>query len=268
VVVPRRVVWERDGVRLAALDFGGDGPGVLLLHGLVGYAGEWAETARWLTERCQVVALDARGHGSSERRPADGSRQAHVADATFAVERLGLDPVLVVGRSLGGQAAFLLAANRPDLVRAVVLVEANPGAGDETTVAAVHDSLQRWPVPFPSHQAAVGFFGGPSLRARVWADGLEPREDGLWPRFDIDVMVATLREAAGRAYWDEWERIECPALVARAENGIISAADAAAMTARGGQVRLVEIPHAGHDLQLERPNEWRRVLTDFLDGLP
>jgi pimeloyl-ACP methyl ester carboxylesterase len=102
----------------------------------------------------------------------------------------------------------------------------------------------------------------------VWADGLEPRVDGLWPRFDIDVMVATLREAAGRSYWDEWERIECPALVVRAENGIISAADAAAMTARGGQVRLVEIPDAGHDLHLERPDEWRRVLTDFLDGLP
>jgi pimeloyl-ACP methyl ester carboxylesterase len=39
------VIFERDGVRLAATDFGGGGPAVLLLHGLAGHAGEWAETA-------------------------------------------------------------------------------------------------------------------------------------------------------------------------------------------------------------------------------
>ena len=60
----------RDGVRLAALDFGGTGPSALLLHGLAGYAGEWAATAHRLTARCRVVALDARGHGRSERTPA------------------------------------------------------------------------------------------------------------------------------------------------------------------------------------------------------
>jgi pimeloyl-ACP methyl ester carboxylesterase len=71
----------REGVRLAGLDWGGDGPPALLLHGLAGYAGEWADTARWLTARCRVVALDARGHGDSERAPDDVSRAAHVADA-------------------------------------------------------------------------------------------------------------------------------------------------------------------------------------------
>jgi pimeloyl-ACP methyl ester carboxylesterase len=67
---------ERDGVRLAGIDFGGDGEPVLLLHGLAGYAGEWAQTAGWLTGRARVVALDARGHGNSERFPADVGRGA------------------------------------------------------------------------------------------------------------------------------------------------------------------------------------------------
>jgi pimeloyl-ACP methyl ester carboxylesterase len=91
--------FERDGVLLAGIDFGGDGRPALLLHGLAGYAGEWAETAGWLSERARVVALDARGHGSSERFPADVSRAAHVADAAFVVERLGLGGVVVVGHS-------------------------------------------------------------------------------------------------------------------------------------------------------------------------
>src|SRR5436190_819768 len=117
---------DRDGVHLGGVDFGGDGPATLLLHGLAGHAGEWTATARWLTGRCRVVALDARGHGRSERHPADVSREAHVGDAAFAIESLGLAPAIVVGQSLGGQTALLVAADRPDLVRGLVLADAGP----------------------------------------------------------------------------------------------------------------------------------------------
>lgn len=60
----------RDGVRLAWRDFGGDGPAVLLLHGLAGHAEEWAQTASWLTARWRVVALDAAGTGAASGSPA------------------------------------------------------------------------------------------------------------------------------------------------------------------------------------------------------
>jgi pimeloyl-ACP methyl ester carboxylesterase len=263
---------ERDGVRLAGLDFGGDGPPVLLLHGLAGYAGEWADTARWLTERCRVVALDARGHGRSERFPADVSRAALVADAAFAVESLRLGPVVVVGQSLGGLAALLLAAERPDLVHGLVVADASPaGGGDpkatEAIVTELADSLRRWPVPFASRETAVEFFGGPSLVAEAWADGLEHLHGGWWPRFDVEVMVRTLRAAVSQPYWDAWERISCPALVVRAGNGIIPAADAHAMADRGRHATLVELVGAKHDLHLDRPAEWRKAVSEFLDRL-
>lgn len=116
---------ERDGVRLACLDFGGAGTPVLLLHGLAGHAGEWAETAQWLTRRARVLALDTRGHGRSERNPSDVSRAAHIHDVAFVVERLGLGPVVLVGQSLGGQTALLVAAAQPDLVRALVVHRPN-----------------------------------------------------------------------------------------------------------------------------------------------
>jgi pimeloyl-ACP methyl ester carboxylesterase len=116
--VPSWRFLERDGVRLACRDFGGSGPPALLLHGLAGHADEWAETAGWLSERCRVFAVDARGHGRSERLPTDVSRNAHVGDAAFVIEKLALNPAIVVGHSLGGHAALLLAARRPELVRA------------------------------------------------------------------------------------------------------------------------------------------------------
>jgi pimeloyl-ACP methyl ester carboxylesterase len=270
--VPLELAWERDGVRLAGLDYGGDGPSVVLLHGLAGYAGEWAETAGWLTERCRVVALDARGHGRSERRPADVSPGAHVADAVFAVERLGLGAVVVVGQSLGARTALVFAARRPDLVRGLVVADATPHGGDpadvvEADLAQLRTSLQRWPVPFASRDAAVEFFGGPSLSADAWADGLEPRDGGWWARVDIEVMVRTLREAASRSCWEDWERISCPALVVRAGDGSVSPSDAEAMAARGQDVRLVELPGAKHDLHLDRPADWRQALTEFVRSL-
>ena len=87
-------VTGRDA-RLEALDFGGEGPSVLLLHGLAGTAVEWEETAAWLSATHHVVALDQRGHGRSERRPADVSREAFVADALAAIDELALAPAVL-----------------------------------------------------------------------------------------------------------------------------------------------------------------------------
>jgi pimeloyl-ACP methyl ester carboxylesterase len=267
------LVFERDGVRLAGMDFGGEGPSVLLLHGLAGYAGEWADTASWLSERARVVTLDARGHGNSERFPADVSRAAHVADAAFAVERLELAPIVVVGQSLGGLTALLLAAERPDLVQALVMVEARPHGGGEDAdadaahVAAMGEALRRWPVPFPSRDAAVEHFGGPSLTGNAWADGLERRDDGWWPRFDVDVMMHTLAEADSRSYWQQWESIACPVLVVRGGDGSLPREDAEAMVSRARDARLADVPGAEHDLHLDHPAEWREALTAFLDSL-
>jgi pimeloyl-ACP methyl ester carboxylesterase len=261
------IYLEREGVRLACLDVGGSGrPPALLLHGLAGHAGEWAQTAAWLTDRTRVLALDARGHGRSQRRPSDLSPAARVADVAFAIEELGLGPVVLVGQSLGGQTALLVAAERPDLVRALVVADASPAEEAEGTLAEVEEALAAWPVPFASRQAAVEFFGGPSLAAEMWADGLEQRDGGWWPTFDVEVMSRMLSEAAG-PFWKQWEAIRCPTLVVRAGNGGMPAADMEAMAARLPQARLVELAGAAHDLHLDRPAEWRQALSEFLDGL-
>src|SRR6516162_5365915 len=105
----------RKGVGLACADYGGAGPAVILLHGLCGHAGEWAETASWLSKSCRVVVPEQRGHGRSDRHPANMSRAAFVDDVVMWMEELGLAPVVLVGHSLGGHTVFLLAASRRDL---------------------------------------------------------------------------------------------------------------------------------------------------------
>jgi pimeloyl-ACP methyl ester carboxylesterase len=81
------------------------------------------------------------------------------------------------------------------------------------------------------------------------------------------VMVRTVREADSRTYWREWESIRCPILVLRGVNGTVPADHARLITRRARNANLIEIDNAGHDLHLEQPEQWRKVLTEFLDSL-
>lgn len=267
--MPAWLTRQRGDVRLAVLDFGGSGREVVLLHGLAGHAGEWEDTARWLTDKYRVIAPDARGHGRSERHPTDVSRSSYVEDASFLIEQLARPPVILVGQSLGGQTALLLAAQRPDLVESLVLADAGPGGAGSTEAAlqAANDlgrSLLRWPVPFPDRDAAIAYFGGPSLAAEAWADGLVHEGQGLRPSFDVPLMVETLRQAVSRSYWDEWKSIRCPTLVVRAGRGDIDQNELDMMSDLLPQAEMVELPGAKHDLHLDQPEEWRQVVLRFL----
>lgn len=265
-------VLTRDGVRLACRDFGGQGQPVLLLHGLAGHAEEWAQTASWLTQRCRVVAVDGRGHGRSERVPEDVSPAAQVVDVSFAIERLQLSPVVVVGQSLGGLTALSLASERPELVRGLVVVDGSPAGGSEGADLAAREigrALQQWPVPFVSRAAAEDFFQrrfGSRLAAAAWAEGLDQRNGGWWPRFDIDVMVRTLHAAVVKPRWEAWERISCPTLLVRSGDDYVEAGVAREMLERQSRARLVEMPDSAHDVHLDRPDGWRETLSAFLDS--
>ncbi|MFE9912465.1 alpha/beta fold hydrolase [Streptomyces clavifer] len=258
---------ERDGVRLSCRDWGGSGPPVVLLHGLAGHAGEWDLLARALRPDHRTVAVDQRGHGASSRHPRDVSRNAYVADVVAVLERLGLHQPVLIGQSLGGHTALLTAAAHPDLVRALVLVEAGPGGPNSNVQAEIGGWLDAWPTPFPSREAAAAFLGGGAV-GEGWAAGLEERVDGWWPRFDRDVMVASLAENARHSFWDEWARVTCPVLAVLGQSGIIPPPEAEAMLQRHPGTTAASIPGAGHDIHLERPGTLQQLLLEFLDELP
>ncbi len=262
MATPRWQTTSRAGVGLACVDHGGAGPPAVLVHGLAGQAGEWDGTAAWLGRTHRVVAPDARGHGRSERRPGDVSRAAFVDDLAHWIELLGLAPAVVIGQSLGGHTAFLLAARRPELVRALVVAEATPEA-DPDAPAIVEAWLRSWPVPFAGRDDALAFFGDTTW-GRAWAGGLEERDGGLWPAFDVDVMVAALAATAQRSYWDEWRQVSCPTLVVRAGDDGIPEAIVERMVAEAPRATSAVIRDAGHDLHLYQPRRWQEAVERFL----
>ncbi|MFH8729449.1 alpha/beta fold hydrolase [Streptomyces termitum] len=267
--VTRRFV--RDGVTLSGREWtyagAGPGPSVLLLHGLAGHCGEWDALAGALAaDGYRVLALDQRGHGESERRPGDVSRAAYASDVLEVAGALAADggPVALVGQSYGGHAALLAAARRPPRVAGAVLVEAGPGGSTPAGTEQVAGWLRGWPVPFPGREDAVAHFGGGAV-GEGWAGGLEERDGGWWPRFDPEVLAASLAENAVRSWWEEWDAIDVPLLAVLGQNGIIDPEQWDGM-ARRQERRLtaVSVPGTGHDLHLEAPEALYGVVAPFL----
>lgn len=106
------------------------GPRWCWCMGLAGYAAEWEQGAQLLCAEYRVFALDQRGHGDSDRRPDDLSREAFVADCEEAIRQIGRGPVTLVGQSMGANTVLLVAAAYPDLVRSLVLIEGSPAGPD------------------------------------------------------------------------------------------------------------------------------------------
>ncbi|MFD9438324.1 alpha/beta fold hydrolase [Streptomyces sp. NPDC060006] len=259
-------VVTREGVRLVCRDSGGPGRPVVLLHGLAGHSGEWDRTARRLSPRYRVVALDQRGHGASERHPLDVSRNAYVADVIAVLDQLALRRPVLVGQSLGGHTAMLTAAVHPGRIHALALIEAGPGGPNPDTPAEIRAWLDSWPTPFPSYEAAVGFFGGGAV-GEGWAAGLQQHGGGWRPRFDREVMVRSLEEATRHSTWREWGQVTCPALLVLARSSIIPSRDIDEMLRQRPDTVAVSIPRTGHDLHLQEPETLHATLSGFLDEL-
>jgi pimeloyl-ACP methyl ester carboxylesterase len=102
----------------------GTGEPILCLHGTGSSSELWADAVATLATRGRALVYDRRGFGRSERpEPLRMDVALHADDAADLLERLRAGPAVLIGRSQGGEIALALALRRPDLVRALVLLE-------------------------------------------------------------------------------------------------------------------------------------------------
>ena len=253
------------GIRLRLLDFGGSGSPVVILHGLAGRASEWSEVASVLSRRHHVVALDLRGHGGSDK-PADLARQSFVGDAVGVLEMLQLGPVCLLGQSFGGDIALMVAATRPDLMSALVVIEAAPNLDAETR-AVIAAWFRSWPIRFESMEQARSFFVEAELQhLDLWLSGLRRIDGGYEPDFRPHDMASIL-ERANEAFWHLLPDIEAPTLLITGETGLVSHTDAERMAQAIPQARHEPMQGAGHNVHLDDPAACCALVEGFLADL-
>ena len=112
---------------LHGMEYGGEGPLVLLVHGLSGSAVNWMETAVPLTAYGRVMAPELPGFGRTPPAGRSASMKAQAALMADFIEYQGGGPALVIGNSMGAMISMILAGQRPDLVERLVLID-TPGS--------------------------------------------------------------------------------------------------------------------------------------------
>lgn len=123
----------------------GRGPLLVFIHGLGSSGEDWQPQIDYFCDRFTVLTMDLRGHGDSPKPPGPYSIAQMAADLGRLLDRLGLGPGIVIGLSMGGATALQLALDRPDLVRAAVVVNSGPtfqpGSLKERTILFVRRAL-------------------------------------------------------------------------------------------------------------------------------
>ncbi len=108
-----------------AYDVAGNGPPLVILHGLFGSARNWRAIATRLAGRYRVFSLDLRNHGDSPWHP-DMSYEAMAGDVRAFLEAQDIVGAAVLGHSMGGKAAMTLALMHPEQINALIVVDVAP----------------------------------------------------------------------------------------------------------------------------------------------
>lgn len=280
-MVRRNHFVEANRLRHHLVDWGGEGPRVLLLHGYLEHARVWDWVAPSLVAAgYRVWALDWRGHGDSEWVGAGGYYYFtdYMADLAGIVRFLGA-PVRLVGHSMGGSAAVYYAGTQPERVAALAVIEgislpdsdpADTPGRVEAWIADLDRAAAHQPRPRSREDLTVRLQRSyPSFDAAVIEHlvevGTRPVDGGLVWKFDPLHMTRSPSPFFVRQARPFWERVSAPALYIEGVDSQVRLPDAereerlAALRAR--RVTIAESRHHPH---VEQPERTAEVLVNFL----
>ncbi len=158
----------------------GEGPNVLLIHGMAGSSRTWRAVMPRLAEECRVIAPDLMGHGESAKPTTDYSLGGFAAMLRDLLGALDIDQVTIVGQSLGGGIAMQLAYQHPELAERLVLVSSG-GLGREVSwmlrALTLPGAEYVMPAVFPDFVRDFGDRVAHTLTRLGWRS---PRADEMW----------------------------------------------------------------------------------------
>ena len=246
-----------DGIPIRYEQHGARSPAIVLVHGWSCDRTYWREQVGPLAARHRLVAIDLAGHGESGAGRDSWTMPAFGADVAAVVDDLGLDDVVLVGHSMGGDVIVEAALLLGDRVRGLVWVDTYPGLGEPTSAAEVDSFVANLGRDFVGETTRFvqGMFSAtadPDLAAWVSADMASAP-----PAIALDAMRHSFLNE-GPAI-DGLARLDAPRVTINPDDGPV---DVASLERHGFRVVMVE--GVGHFLMLEDPPRFNAVLEDAI----
>lgn len=261
----------------------GDGPAILLIHGIGDNSTTWDTVQSKLAQRFTVIAPDLLGHGRSDKPRADYSVAAYANGMRDLLSVLGVDRVTVVGHSLGGGVAMQFAYQFPQFVDRLILVAAGGVTRDVNIALRVASlpmgsealALLRLPLVLPTLQVAGRLAGsvlgttkvGRDLAEmmRILADLPEPTASSAFARtlravVDWRGQVVTMLD---RCYLTESVPVQ---LVWGSHDSVIPVSHARLAHAAMPGSRLEVFEGAGHFPFHDDPDRFVEIVEHFIDS--
>ncbi len=252
---------EANGIELHVEQRGAGGPALVFLHYWGGSSRTWQHVVDALSPDYRTIAIDQRGWGKSASPPAGYALSDLADDALALVDALHLESYLLVGHSMGGKVAQLVASQRPRGLRGLVLVAPAP----PTPLALPLDARQGMVHAYDSRESIVA-----TVQQVLAPDGLSDR--------DLDTVIADSLAGASpaKAAWPlatsqeditaDVPKIDVPVIVISGEHDRVDPPEVLVreLLPRIPQARLVVLPGVGHLLPLEAPADLAHVIKAFV----
>ncbi len=250
-----------------AFDTLGEGPPLVILHGLFGWARNWQNVARQLASRYRVITVDARNHGRSTHT-AGMDYTLMAADVAALLEKLDLHEVTLLGHSMGGKTAMTLALNDCARLARVVVVDISPVPSEDQHTPMI-DAMLTLPPSSLRRRSEVDAL----LRAAVPEDDIRlfllqsllPAENGGSWRFNLAALKSGMPDLIGPLPVAPAARYAGPFRIIRGENSPRVNAEALPLIRHHfPAASLHTVGNAGHWPHAEAPADFMRALNDCL----
>ena len=262
---------SKDGLALYYRNYGSGKDTVICLPGLTRNSKDFHEIACHLALRYRVLCPDLRGRGRSARDPESKNYvpATYVHDTWELVDQLAIGRFTIIGTSLGGLMAMIMASQRPQRVRALVLNDIGPevdpvGYARVLAAAGNRVNVKNWQqAALQCRQSKAPML--PGMPAEFWeAFARKTYREGAdgSPEFDMDQNVyrvfheGKLEQVAGSPVdpWDAFREVSMPCLVLRGElSDFLSEEIVERMTAIKPNLKHALIPARGHAPLLDEP---------------
>jgi esterase len=256
-------------MKLYSKQYSDSGAPLVILHGLYGNQGNWSTHARQLAQQYAVYAFDARNHGQSPR--ADSMRLGEMAaDVAETLDSLDIPRAHVLGHSMGGKTAMLLALREPRRVRSLVVVDIAPVAY-EKGVDPVLNALLSLDLTTLQNRSDADAKLAERIASKAVRDfllaNLQRSADGAFQwRINLPVIRDYFDEVTS---WPDRESVyEGPALFIKGGNSdYVLPEYYDAMRRQFPHGTLKTVANAGHWVHSEKPEAVQRLVENFLGEL-